>query len=164
MKEWTGIEIERARQSLEDASATILGRMIFAFSRLDVALALHLVWSNQGSQPEELTGKFEETSFQKKLEFLQELVTAKYKVEEEALLAYDQWLEDAHATRIMRNELIHGRWGTEPIKNEVVNVVRLPTSSEQRSKGYKIDELKNALDRMEQLQVRLAVLQEKWPV
>ena len=163
MKEWTGIEIERARQSLEHASATILGRMIFAFSRLDIALASHLIWSNDRSQLEELTRRFEDTSFQKKLDFLQDLVTAKYN-DQEANLLYGRWLKDAHATRTMRNELVHGRWGTDPMKNEVVNVVGLPTSSEQESKGYTIDELKNALDQMERLQVRLAELREKWPV
>jgi hypothetical protein len=163
MKEWTGIEIERARQSLEHAAATILGRMIFAFSRLDVALALHLVWSNQGSRLEELTKEVEGLTFQKKLDFLQDLVTANYN-DQEANSLYEQWLKDAHATRTMRNELVHGRWGTDPMMNKVVNVVGLPTSSEQTSKGYTIDELKSALDRMEKLQVRLAELREKWPV
>ena len=163
MKEWTGIEIERARQSLEHAAATILGRMIFAFSRLDVALALHLVWSNQGSRLEELTKEVEVLTFQKKLDFLQDLVTAKYN-DQEANSLYGQWLKDAHATRTMRNELVHGRWGTAPMKNEVVNVVGLPASSEQESKAYTIDKLKDALDQMERLQVRLSKLREKWPV
>ena len=163
MKEWTSIEIERARQNLEKASATILGQMIFAFSRLDVALALHLVWSKEGSRLEELTKEVEVLTFQKKLDFLQELVTAKYD-DQDANSLYGQWLKDAHATRTMRNELVHGRWGTAPMKNEVVNVVGLPTSSEQESKSYTIDELKNALDQMERLRVRLAALREKWPV
>jgi hypothetical protein len=164
MKELTtGIEIKRARQSLEHASATILGQMIFAFSRLDVALALHLVWSNDGSQLIELTKKVEILNFWEKLDFLQELVTAKYEGQKASSL-YRQWLADTHATRTIRNELVHGRWGTDPMKNEVVNVVGLPTSSKQRSKGYTISALKSALKQMEQLQVRLTELREKWPV
>lgn len=159
----TGIEIERTRRSLEHASATILGRMIFAFSRLDVALALHIVWSNDGSRLEELTRRFEESSFQKKLDFLKDLVTTKYN-NHEANALYGQWLEDADATRTMRNDLVHGRWGIDSMKNEVVNVVGLPTSSEQRSKGYTTDELKNALAQLDKLEVRLAELREKWPI
>ena len=164
MKEWTGIEIERARQSLEDAAATVLGRMIFAFSRLDVALALNLVWSTEGSQLEELTGQFEESFFHKKLNFLRELVTAKYNDQKDVYSLYDQWLEDADAIRNKRNEFVHGRWGVDPIKNEVVNVIKLPTSPDQRSMRYSIRELKNALDQIEELEVRLAELREKWPV
>ncbi len=160
----TGIEIERTRQSLEHASATVLGRMLFAFSRLDVALALHLVWSNGGSQLEGLTKKFDETSFSKKLEFLEELVTTKYKDEKQAHLLYDQWLKDANAMRNLRNDLVHGRWGINPIKKEVINVVKLPTSPNQLSKGYKIDELKNVLDQIILLEVRLSKLREDWPV
>ena len=164
MKKGTGIEIEHARQSLEHASTTILGRMIFAFSRLDVALALHLVWSKGGSQLDEHTKKVEDLSFQKKLGFLKNLVTDKYKDEEDAHSLYGQWLKDARAVRTMRNELVHGRWGIDPMKSKVVNVLGLPTSSEQRSKRYTISALENALDQIERLQVRLAELRKKWPV
>ena len=55
MKEWTGTEIERARQSLEQASATTLGRMIFEYSRLDMNLGLMLAWAHEGSELERLT-------------------------------------------------------------------------------------------------------------
>jgi len=55
MKEWTGIEIERVRQGLEQESATTLGRMIFEFSRLDMNLGLMLAWAHEGSQLKKLT-------------------------------------------------------------------------------------------------------------
>ena len=164
MKEWTGIEIQHARQRLEQAAALVLGRMLFEFSRLDVALGLTLVWSGGGRRLDKLTKEVEELSFHKKLSFLEELVGAMYDGDHEARTFYDQWLADAHSIRLMRNELLHGRWGVEPIKDQVVNVVGLATSSNQRAKGYAISELERVLDQMERLQQRLSVLREDWPV
>jgi hypothetical protein len=164
MKSWTGIEIERARQGLEQASATVLGRMIFEFSRLDMSLGLALVWSDGGAQLERLSKLATDFSFHKKLDFLQQLVEAKYEREQEPYLLYGKWLEHAHAVRVTRNELIHGRWGVDPMKNQVLNVAGLPTSPEQRQRAYTIAELKATLDQMTYLQVHLAELRERWPV
>lgn len=113
MKEWTGIEIERTRQGLEQASATTLGRMIFEFSRLDMNLGLMLAWAHEGSQLEKLTKKVAGYTFHKKLDFLSELSQSKYQGNHEAMDAHAKWLEDAHQVRANRNDLIHGRWGVE---------------------------------------------------
>ena len=164
MREWTGIEIERARRGLEQASATVLGRMIFEFSRLDVALGLFLVWADGGSDLDRLTKTVSEYTFHKKLDFLQELVQVKYSGDQPASLLYAEWLGDAHSTRTSRNELVHGRWGVDPLKDQVVNVIGLPTSSEQIEKRYTIAELKSILERIVILQTRLSELRERWPV
>jgi len=164
MKAWTGIEIERARQGLEQASATVLGRMFFEFWRRDMSLGLALVWSDGGAQLERFSKLVTDFSFHKKLDFLQKLVEAKYEREQEPHSLYGKWLEHAHAVRVTRNELIHGQWGVDPMKNQVVNVVGLPTSPEQRQRAYTIAELKATLDQMAYLQVRLAELRERWPV
>ena len=164
MKNWTGIEIEHSRQELEQASAIVLGRMLFEFSRLDVALGLFLVWSDGGSQVEKLTTELQEKTFHKKLEFLQELVNAKHKENKEIFLEYSQWLEDAHATRLLRNDLVHGRWGIDAVNERVINVIGLPTSPNQREFRYTIPELKRALEQMEQLQIRLQKFRERHTV
>ena len=164
MKDWTGIEIERTKQGLEQASATVLGRMIFEFSRLDFALGLLLVWSGQGRQLEEQTSKVEDLGFSKKLEYLDELVRAKYGKLGAAQSPYAQWLEDADSVRQLRNELVHGRWGVEPTKNRVINIIGLPTSPDQTTKEYAIADLKRILERMVELQHRLAILRSQSPL
>ena len=164
MKEWTGIEIERAKQGLEQASATILGRMLFEFSRLDVALGLFLVWSGDGRHLDELTNKVEALAFSKKLEFLEALIKAKYETTETVRSLYAQWLLDANSIRQVRNELVHGRWGVEPIKNRVVNVIGLPTSPEQSTVEYAIVDLKRVLEKIVELQQRLSVLRAESPL
>jgi len=163
MKEWTGIEIERARQGLEQASATTLGRMIFEFSRLDMNLGLMLVRAHEGSQLEELTKKVSGYTFHKKLDLLEELSKSKYQGNHKAMNAYAKWLAEAHQVRANRNDLIHGRWGIDHMNNQVVNIVGLPTG-EQIPKSYKISELKEALNRLQQLQQELSSLRDRYPV
>lgn len=163
MKKWTGIEIERARQGLEQASAITLGHMIFEFSRLDMALGLMLAWAYEGSQLEKLTKKVSGYTFHKKLDFLEELAKEKYQANQEAMEAHTTWLTEAHGVRTNRNDLIHGRWGVDHMKNQVVNIVGLPTG-EQIDHHYTIPDLEAVLVRMQQLQKDLSTLRERWPV
>lgn len=163
MKEWTGIEVERARQGLEQASSSILGRMIFEYSRLDMALGLLLVWANEGSHLERLTKLVAGYTFHKKLEALAEFARTKYQANQVALDAHASWLAEAHVVRSERNDLVHGRWGVDPINSQVVNVVGLPTG-DQVERRYTVPELKAVLVRMQNLQEHLAVLREQWPV
>lgn len=166
MNEWTGIEVERTRQALEEAGAKVLGRMLFEFSRLDMALGLAIVWSNEGAQLDELTTQVDKLQFNDKLERLLKLVKAKYAsvADHEAGAVYSKWVDDVHEVRMVRNELVHGRWGIDHMKNQVVNVHGLPTSPDQKSTGYSINELKAVLEHMVQLQVRLVELRARWPV
>jgi len=163
MKEWTGIEIEKARQGLEQASATTLGRMIFEFSRLDMNLGLMLAWAYEGSQMEKLTKKVSGYTFHKKLDFLEKLSQSKYLDNHEAMDAHAKWLAEVHQVRANRNDLIHGRWGVDHTNNQVVNIVGLPTG-EQITKSYKISDLKAALTRLQQLQKELSSLRDRYPV
>lgn len=163
MKEWTGIEIERSRQGLEQASSGILGRMLFEFSRLDMALGLMLAWSNDGSQLERLTKLVAGYSFHKKLELLAELGRTRYQADQRALDAHACWLNEANVVREVRNDLVHGRWGIDHMNNQVVNVVGLPTG-EQVEHRYTIPELKTVLIRMRRVQESLHALRAQWPV
>jgi hypothetical protein len=77
---------------------------------------------------------------------------------------YAAWLNDAHAIRLLRNQLFHGRWGFIPIQQLVANVIGLPTSPEQSETRYSIDQLGASLESMRMLRVRLSDLRKKWPV
>ncbi|MDO8177022.1 MAG: hypothetical protein Q7T62_02145 [Undibacterium sp.] len=164
MKEWTGIEIQRAKQGLEQAAAVALGQMLFEFARLDMALGLVLVWSDGGKQLDKLTKAVTDLSFHKRLDLLHSFVATLYPVGNGARVLYDAWLKDAHSVRLVRNELVHGRWGVDPMKDQVFNVVGLPTSPNQQTKGYAVSELKDIVAQMGLLQHRLSVLRTEWPV
>lgn len=164
MRAWTGIEIQEERDRLEREAATLLGYMLFEYSRLDMELGLFLVWSNEGKELDKLTKKLSDYNFHKRLEFLQELVQTKYAGALKANAIYSNWLADAHETRSIRNQLVHGRWGVNPTHQQVVNVLGLPTSREQKETPYSIADLQNALETMRSLRVRLQELRKSWPV
>jgi hypothetical protein len=162
LKEWTGNEIERARQGLEQASATVLGRMLFEYSRLDMNLGLMLVLTNDGATLEAMTEQVSKPqfSFGEKLNLTNKLAQEKFKSNIVALAEYEKWIAAANAIRELRNVLVHGRWGVEATKNRVVNVVGIPTG-EQKVSYYTIAELKILLQRMQDLGRQLSKLREQ---
>ena len=164
MRAWTGIQVEEERNRLEREAASILGYILFEYSRLDMELGLFLVWSNEGKELDKLTQKLNDYSFNKRLEFLQKLVQSKYADIPKPSEIYAKWLTDAHKTRSIRNQLFHGRWGVNPIQQRVVNVVGLPTSPEQQETPYSIADLQNALETMQVLRAQLQDLRQSWPV
>ncbi len=70
----------------------------------------------------------------------------------------------AHATRSIRNQLFHGRWGVIPRQHLVANVVGLPNSHEQSETRYSIAGLGEELEAMRTLRSRLSELKRTWPV
>src|SRR5438445_514334 len=99
--------------------------MQFEFSRLDVALGLCAVWVENGRRLRELTPKIAELTFHKKLEFVSQTVEAAAPKVAAGAAAYQKWLQDADRARLKRNELVHGRWGIDPLNEKVVNVIGL---------------------------------------
>ena len=153
-----------ASEQLETDAALILGKMLFSFSRLDMAIGLLLVWKDGGRELEELTIKIANYSFHKKLALMEKLVEAKYAITSPAHSEYAEWMQDAHDKRTTRNKLVHGRWGPEVRKNKVANITGLPTSPHQKSTLYSISELEEMLDEIEGLRNRLYKLKKRWPV
>lgn len=164
MRSWTGIEIEAEREWLEGEAASILGHMLFEYSRLDMELGMMVVWAGDGQQLDELTTKFNRSNFQKKLGFLKKQAASKYATSPEALTAHTHWLDAADRVRKCRNNLVHGRWGIEPARQQVVNVVGLPTSPAQEVIPYTIPALQVELDAVRSLRTGLAALRKAWPL
>jgi hypothetical protein len=80
------------------------------------------------------------------------------------LLAHTRWLNAADEVRECRNKLVHGRWGIEPSKEQVINVVGLPTSPEQESFSCSIPALQSELDAIKKLRAGLQELRKAWPL
>lgn len=160
----TAGEVWKATADLEAAAATLLGRLLFAFSRLDVALGLCLVWTDSGKQIDALTPKVTALTFNQKLDSLTLLVKSKFSDGSKKRAAWVEWIEQAHVARTLRNELIHGRWGVDPYTSEAINVIGLPTSPEQREVRYSLQALTDAVTEIGRLQARLWQLREQRPV
>ncbi|TAK45879.1 MAG: hypothetical protein EPO27_09255 [Betaproteobacteria bacterium] len=164
MSEWTGQEISTATDELELAAATILGRILFEFGHLEMELALFLVWADNGSNLETLTDAVREDALHAKLCKLEKRVNATYGSSPSALAEFKRWLEEAHAARAQRNEFIHGRWGVAAVNRQVVNVIGIPTSPEQREIRYSIAQLEESLVKLKALRPQLRRIRSKWPL
>ena len=156
--DWSAGEIWDAHDKLETETATLLGRLLFSFSRLDVNLGLCLVWVDHGRRITALTPKVTEMNFHKKLNQLAKAVAAKFGEGSKEAADWSLWIEQAHASRELRNRLVHGRWGVDPIAGEAINVVGLPTSPDQHELRYSLPALRKAVDEVQQLQARLSEL------
>ena len=148
---------------LERDAATVLGYMVFEYSRLDMELGLFLAWSDEGRKLDELSETLNDANFHHRLERLASMAKSKY-AGTPAAGEYTKWLADAHAMRSLRNRLFHGRWGFVPQQKMVANVVGLPTSEAQTETRYSIPQLRNSLETMRGLRDRLTYLRQTWPV
>lgn len=164
MSEITAGELWARKEALEQEAATILGRMLFEFSRLDVNLGLCLVWVDSGAKLKGLSEAVADLNLNGKLVELSKYVEAKLPIGSKRRKSYSAWLERAHKVRLKRNELVHGRWGVEARINKVVNVLGLPTSDSQRVHEYTIEELAAINEELRYLQRELARLRENWPL
>jgi signal transduction protein with GAF and PtsI domain len=161
---WTGSEVQPERERLEGAAATTLGFMLFEYSRLDMELGLFLSWVDQGRHLEKMAKKVEALNFNKRLEYLQKAAAERFRESPAIMEAYAGWISDAHEIRELRNRLFHGRWGIEPIRQVVVNVVGLPTSPDQEATKYSLSDLESGLRAISQLRARLRDLRSSFPL
>jgi len=157
-------ELWARREMLENEAASLLGHMLFEFSRLDVNLGLCLVWVDGGAKIESLTKAVETLNLKAKLDALAKHVTAKLPAGSNRRRAYETWIERTDLVRQQRNNLVHGRWGVEAHKSKVVNVIGLPTSNAQQVIEYTLEELADVNKELRDLQRELARLRDHWPL
>lgn len=138
--------------------------MIFEFSRLDMALGLCIVWTDGGRNIESLSNQVPDWTFHRRLDYLTELVTSSRARDHADRIAYEAWITDAHVLRKCRNEMIHGRWAVSGDGSKAVNVVGLPTSSQQREVSYSLRELESFVTSLEALRHRLSELRDQHPL
>lgn len=118
----SGGEILAARNTLEEAAATLLGRMLFEFARLDVALGMCIVCADVYRDREILMSEVSSLSFHKRLKSLNQFVETAFVEGSKKRTAYAEWIQRTRTMRLLRNDLVHGRWGIDPV----------PTASHQR--------------------------------
>lgn len=156
--------LHERRSRVEREAATQLGLLIFAFSALDMDLALHLVWMDEGKDLERLTAQLNESAIHRKLELMARRVEAAYSTQREPLALYKAWLQEAHAMRELRNELIHGRWGPSGLETGLTNVIGIPTSPAQRAVSYTPEQLAQFVGRIHKLRTDHSKIRKRWPL
>jgi len=154
----------KLRAALERAAAEQLGRMLFEFGRLELAVGLLHVWVDRGQRMESRTRRFEEVGFGAKLDALEADVDRVLPKDSAQHCTYTAWLARAHELRTMRNRLAHGRWGIDAATSQVVNVSGLPTSPNQHAARFTIEELEAVVSALHELVADLDAIRTRWPL
>jgi hypothetical protein len=151
------------REAMQAKAASLLGQMLFAFSCIDVNLGLCLAWADNGTKLEALSKSVEGQNIHTKLETLSRQVAEKLPAGSKRRAAYERWVERVHAARVQRNQMVHGRWGIEAHRHKVVNVIGLPSGTQQ-SIDYTLADLTAFNEELRALERELARLREHWPL
>lgn len=157
-------ELWARREMLESEAASLLGHMLFEFSRLEANLSLCLVWVDGGESIESLTKTVGNLNLKAKLDALTKHVGEKLPAGSKRRRAYELWIGRTDSVRQQRNNLVHGRWGVAAHLNKVINVVGIPTSDGQQVVEYTLEELAEINKELRDLQRELARLREHWPL
>jgi hypothetical protein len=162
MNELTVADIFRLRKALEKESAIALGEAMFAFSGLDLNLGLMVASVLRATGREAQVAKTEAMSFHVRLDVIKKYLESDVDLPPTAVSEMQQWLNDAHQARLQRNQLVHGRWSTDPLKGKALNIVGLPSSDVQQVFEYTVEELRNVGAGFVQLNSRLSETRMRW--
>jgi hypothetical protein len=99
MSEITAGELWARKDALEKSAASLLGHMLFEFSRLDMNLGLCLVWVDGGARIDSQTKAVEAKQLKAKLDELAKHVAAKLPSGSKRRIAYEAWIERANSVR-----------------------------------------------------------------
>jgi len=157
----TAADLDMRRKVLEDGAALTLGKMLFAFSRLDMNLGLLLSWALRDPSSGQLK-KLDDENFNARLELLGKHIASSSGLPIKAKAELISWLDNAHSLRTQRNQLVHGRWGVDAIKDKVLNITGLPSSDAQRVIEYSLTELEAFNHRIVDVISTLSELRERW--
>jgi hypothetical protein len=151
-------------EALETAACTLIGRLILSLSQFETDLALYLQHRKGLEHTDAVLAKLENSGLHAKLDMLETAVRGVYGEEHACVDAFKSWIKAAHEIRETRNELVHGRWGIKPITQQVVNVIGLPGSPNQRGRHYSLQELEAHFTKFEKLTKEFYALTQKWPL
>ncbi len=162
MNELTGADILRLRDELERESASALGEAMFAFSGLDMNLGLMVASTLRNTGREAQVPKADAMSFHQRLEFIESHIESDSSLPSKAKEEMKRWLADAHRARLERNQLVHGRWSTDPVRGKALNIVGLPSSDSQQVFEYTVEELRSVAQSFVELNSRLSKARMRW--
>ncbi len=135
---------------------------MFAFSGLDTNLGLMVASALRYLGKEAQAGNVDALNFNARLAFVEDYAATGPEVPAKAAAALKDWVARAHAARLLRNQLVHGRWGVDAMGSKVLNIVGLPSGEAQRTVEYTLEELAAIGERFRELNSELSRARQRW--
>jgi hypothetical protein len=153
---------------MESAAAELVGRILFALTRLEfnLALALRFAQGNPGDEAFELWS--DKLNFKGKLEKLKSIVETRYGAKQELTSEFAAWHANMERVRKKRNAFVHGRWGITATHRRIHLVSDdYPGVGENGVTTFSLASLRSELDDIERLEKEFSQLRRKfnsfWP-
>jgi hypothetical protein len=148
---------------LQLAASTLVGQLVFEFSRIDMELGCSLHTVVNPRDIDALNVLIDRLSFKSKLDALNEVVARIFEGKEEFLAEFKHCYRSIDAIRSRRNSFIHGRWGAIANTQQVVHVESgMPGGVPQREWRFTIAELKAELASVSKVLNEFRALRAKW--
>ncbi len=150
--------------NLESVASEYVGKIVFAFSRLELELNFCLQWAVHAKEFYTVNPLVDRLSFKNKTDALIEIIEIKFISSPECISEFKSWHRKIDKYRIKRNSFIHGRWGFFN-HQEVVNVAPGTIGSNERKETrYDILALKQELEAIEAISNEFNNIRQKWHI
>ena len=153
------------KNNLEITAAESIGKVILAFSNLELNVNLCLQWAVNANDFHAVNPLVERLSFKNKIDALVEIVAIKFSSSQECVSDFRSWHKKMDKLRTKRNSFIHGRWGFAYLNEEIVNVAPGMIGPEPlKETRYSVKNLEKELHALEEVSNELNKIREKWRV
>jgi hypothetical protein len=129
----------------ETAAHALVGRLVFAYSQLDVNIALYIANAAKCQEYEKCLRQLEHASFKDKLQQLSRIIEVLCMANVANTQDWKLWVLRANSLREQRNAMVHGRWGIAERQGFVANVVGFPGAKGAKEVRYSLVELEKAV-------------------
>ncbi|WP_428818662.1 hypothetical protein [Microbulbifer sp. MCCC 1A16149] len=153
------------KSNLEIMVAESIGKLILAFSSLELNVNLCLQWAVNAKDFHAVNPLVERLSFKSKIDALVEIVAIKFPSNQECVSDFRSWHKKMDKLRTKRNSFIHGRWAYAHINEEIVNVAPGMIGPEPlKETRYSVKGLEKELHALEEVLNELNEIRERWRV
>lgn len=150
------------RDATEAEVAALIGRLVFAYSRLTSALHYCVAWQNDGASVDTYGERAEGRSTAELIKQIQAQAEARYGCSSPAFEKYGAWAGRANAAREFRNVIMHSRWGIEPYGRHAIAVSTPPFVQPIKQHIISSSELKAACEDCDSLVHELGELRRAY--
>lgn len=149
-------------EELEDGASRLLGKLLFAFGRIEMNLALFLGGLQLDEPFDRVMARLEKCTFDDKLDILLDAVGQRYDDDIELYGHWAEWYMAADSLRDLRNRLAHGRWGIIGHLQIVAHVAGLPGSPKQKETRYSLALLGAEVAEAPRIVAEFSSLRRRW--
>jgi hypothetical protein len=159
----TGTEMFARRDATEAEVAALIGRLVFAYSRFTASLHYCVAWHNDGANLDSYGEKAEGLSSAELIKKIEAQAESRYGDNSVAFKKYRTWANRAHATRELRNVIMHSRWGIEPYGRHAIAISTPPFVQPTKERIITASQLKAACEACDNLANQLGALRHAFP-